>query len=155
MLKLQSRKRKFHSISAAAISLYTQFQSKDELNTEAFWEAANLLFGEELLTAWANDGGYNKIFEALQKNLRVFQDADTTGIAFVKRLYQLSKAGCFVNENGENTLKISVNPEGELDLGITPDNLQDVAQKMEISEVALCVCLHSLVRNTGKKNALV
>lgn len=92
-----------------------------------------------------NVGGYNKIFEALQKNLRVFRDADTTGRGFVNRLYQLSREGCFVNENGENTLKISVNPEGELDLGITPDNLHGVAQIMEISPAVLGRCLLVLV----------
>lgn len=136
---------KYQTINAAAISLYSQFQSEDKLDIEAFWEAANLLFGAELLTAWAEAGGYDKIFEALQKNLRVFRDADTTGRGFIKRLYQLSEADVFTDNSGENSLKISVNPEGELDLGITPDNLHDAAQKMEISPTVLGRCLLVLV----------
>jgi len=135
---------KFTSFADAAMRLYKEFEA-DTHDMDVFWTAAGLLFCKDNLLAWADNGDYAKIHDALLTNMPVFRDCDTTGEGFVGRLCDLYNNGAFTDENGNKTLHITQNGNGMWDLGIRPDNAKLVADKMEVSEAVVCRCLLALL----------
>lgn len=133
----------FRSYAEAFEALNAEFEA-GTTNSNAFWAAAEFLFGSEQLAAWGWSDGLNEIYSAMEKNKTVFQDADSAGAGFIDRLYKLYQAGVMVNENGEKLLQISRDSTGAYDFDIDPENIEEIAEKMGITEEAVLACLQAL-----------
>lgn len=141
----------FTTVSGAARALYMCLQAK-KYDDPDFWPAATLLFGDRNTIAWAKGGGYAKLADALHENMTVFKDAETTGIGFLARLYTLWGNGAFVDDSGKNLLEISKDSDGKWDFGISADNKALIAEKMEISDAVLDICLVAVWAGKDIKN---
>lgn len=120
---------KYQTINYAAIDLFEMLQQLDEgkePDMEQFFEAATLLFGRNHLIEWRDNGDYDRIKTALQQNLPIFRDAETTGDGFISRMNYLHTFGKFVNRNGENLLEISETLESA-DAGLKKEIISDIA----------------------------
>lgn len=133
----------FRSYAEAFDELNSQFEA-GTTNSNAFWAAAEFLFGKEQLTDWGWSDGLDEIYAAMEKNKLVFSDADSAGAGFIDRLYRMSEAGELVNEKGEKLLSISKDATGAFDFDIDPQNLDEIAKKMGITEEAALACLKAL-----------
>ena len=133
----------FKSYAEAFEELNKQFEA-GTTNSNAFWAAAEFLFGSEQLAAWGWSDGLDEIYSAMEKNKIVFEDADNAGAGFIERLYQMSQAGEMVGENGEKLLEISKNSDGVYLFDIDPDNIDAIAEKMGITTDAALACLKAL-----------
>lgn len=133
----------FRSYAEAFDELNSQFEA-GTTNSNAFWAAAEFLFGKEQLTDWGWSDGLDEIYAAMEKNKLVFSDADSAGAGFIDRLYRMSEAGELVNEKGEKLLSISKDATDAFDFDIDPQNLDEIAKKMGITEEAALACLKAL-----------
>lgn len=133
----------FKSYAEAFEALNEQFEA-GTVNSNAFWAAAEYLFGDEQLAMWGWSDGLDDIYAAMQRNEIVFKDADSAGAGFIERLYQLSQAGEMVDKNGENLLEISKLADGSYDFDIDTDNLDEIAEKMGVTKEAVVACLQAL-----------
>lgn len=133
----------FRSYAEAFASLNEEFE-RGTTNSNAFWAAAEYLFGNDQLAAWGWADGLDEIYQAMQRNSSVFQDADSAGAGFIQRLYEMAEAGELVNENGEKLLEISRDADGAYVLDIDPDNLAEIAAKMGMTEEAALACFKAL-----------
>ena len=133
----------FRSYAEAFEELNKQFEA-GTTNSNAFWAAAQFLFGSDQLAAWGWGEGLNEIYAAMEKNKKVFSDAESAGAGFIERLYEMSEAGELVDEQGEKLLSISKDATGAYDFDIDPENLDKIAEKMGITEEAVLSCLEAL-----------
>ena len=133
----------FKSYTEAFETLNEQFEA-GTVNSNAFWAAAEYLFGDEQLAAWGWSDGLDEIYDAMKRNEVIFKDADSAGAGFIERLYQMSKAGKMVDENGEDLLEISKLADGSYDFDIDTENLDKIAEKMGITKEAVVACLEAL-----------
>lgn len=116
----------------------------NEKDNDQIWQLTELLYGENNVSVWKENGGTEKIREMFRKNLEVFQNADTTGQGFRNRLAELYTAGEFVDETGEDFLESALASDDEELI----DNLADlIIEKMCISERVAAICLASLARD--------
>ena len=142
-MSVEEKDANFKSYAEAFEELNKQFEA-GTTNSNAFWAAAEFLFGSDQLSAWGWSDGLDEIYAAMEKNKTVFSDADTAGAGFIERLYQMSEAGQLVNENGEKLLEISKDSDGAYNLDIDPENLDTVAEKMGLTTDAVMACLEAL-----------
>lgn len=133
----------FRSYVEAFEELNAQFEA-GTTNSNAFWAAAEFLFGSDQLALWGWSDGLDEIYEAMQKNAKVFSDADSAGAGFIERLYQMDQAGEMVNEEGEKLLTIGKDASGAYFFDIDPSNIEAIAEKMGITEEAVLACLEAL-----------
>lgn len=145
---------KYKTIRYAAIDLFEmlrQLEAGDEPDMEQFFAAAVLLFGRDHLIEWRDSGDYDRIKTALQQNLQIFRDAETTGDGFIRRMYYLHTFGKLVDKNGENLLEITERLEND-DVGLKKNIISDIAQVMGVSETVAIVAMVSAKRNIMEKN---
>lgn len=128
-------------IALAALRLDLLCRRDDHKYDKQFYEYAALLFGEKNLTIWEKQGGKEKIRDMLRTNLEVFQDADTSGEGFVKRLCEMYSFGAFVDETGSDFLDAALASDDEEMIGDLADLIM---AKMGISAEVTYVCLTSL-----------
>lgn len=133
----------FRSYAEAFEELNAQFEA-GTTNSNAFWAAAEFLFGSEQLNTWGWSDGLDEIYDAMQRNKGVFEDADSAGAGFIERLYEMSEAGQLVNDEGEKLIEISRDASGAYDFDVDPDNLDEIAEKMGITEEAVLACFEAL-----------
>lgn len=133
----------FRSYAEAFEELNAQFEA-GTTNSNAFWAAAEFLFGSEQLNTWGWSDGLDEIYDAMQRNKGVFEDAESAGAGFIERLYEMSEAGQLVNDEGEKLIEISRDASGAYDFDVDPENLEEIAEKMGITEEAVIACFEAL-----------
>ena len=133
----------FKSYAEAFEALNAEFEA-GTTNSNAFWAAAEFMFGSEQLALWGWADGLDQIYEAMQKNSGVFSDAESAGLGLLDRLYELSEAGALVNEQGEKLIEISKNADGSYSFDMDYKNLDLLAEKMNISREAMLACWEAL-----------
>ena len=133
----------FKSYAEAFKALNDEFEA-GTTNSNAFWAAAEFMFGSEQLALWGWADGLDQIYEAMQKNAGVFSDAESAGLGLLDRLYELSEAGALVNEEGEKLIEISKNADGSYSFDMDYKNLDLLAKKMNISRDAMLSCWEAL-----------
>ena len=133
----------FKSYAEAFAELNAQFEA-GTTNSNAFWAAAEFLFGSDQLTAWGWSDGLDEIYQAMENNRSVFEDAESAGAGFIDRLYEMSEAGELVNEQGEKLIEISKDADGTYTFDVDPDNIAAIADAMGITEEAALACFQAL-----------
>lgn len=133
----------FKSYAEAFEELNNQFEA-GTVNSNAFWAAAEYLFGDEQLSAWGWSEGLDTIYKKMKEIKPIFGDAESAGAGFIDTLYKLSKAGELVDDNGEKLLEISRLSDGSYDFDIDTKNLDALAEKLGITKEALVACLQAL-----------
>lgn len=133
----------FKSYAEAFAELNAQFEA-GTTNSNAFWAAAEFLFGSDQLTAWGWSDGLDEIYQAMENNRSVFEDAESAGAGFIDRLYEMSEAGELVNEQGEKLIEISKTADGGYEFNVDPDNIKAIADAMGLTEEATLACFEAL-----------
>lgn len=133
----------FKSYAEAFETLNAEFEA-GTTNSNAFWAAAEFMFGSEQLALWGWADGLDEIYAAMQKNAGVFSDAESAGLGFLDRLYELSEAGKLVNEEGEKLIEISKNADGSYTFDMDYENLDLIAEKMGLTREATLACWEAL-----------
>ena len=133
----------FKSYAEAFAELNAQFEA-GTTNSNAFWAAAEFLFGSDQLTAWGWSDGLDEIYQAMENNRSVFEDAESAGAGFIDRLYEMSEAGELVNEQGEKLIEISKTADGGYEFNVDPENIKAIADAMGLTEEATLACFEAL-----------
>lgn len=141
----------FNSLAEAAEELQKQI-ALNEYDIPRFCVAADLLFGDKLLSEWC----YTKdpvvhIQKALDDNMQIFRDADTNGFSFLARIIALGAAGAFTDENGEKILEVDPAENGLMNIKVAPDSMDTILSVMQISPLVYSRCGESLQEYMMKK----
>ena len=134
----------YQTIRYAVVDLYEMLkQLKDgkEPDMEKLFSAIRLLFGRKKAKNWMRKNDYEGIRQALDENMPIFQDAETTGYGFLQRMFQLYGSGKLVDENGKDLIEIYENMEKE-DIEGYMQSITDIAQAMGISPTVVVIALH-------------
>lgn len=142
-MSVEEKDTNFRSYAEAFAQLNEQFEA-GTTNSNAFWAAAEFLFGSEQLTAWGWSDGLEEIRQAMEDNKSVFENADSAGAGFIERLYEMSEAGQLVNEKGEKLLEIQKTADGGYAFDVEPENIAAIATAMGITEEAALACFEAL-----------
>ena len=141
----------YGSLAEAAEELQKQI-ALDTYDNPRFYVAANLLFGDKLLTEWCKTEDLVACIEkALNDNMEVFRDADTNGLSFLARVIALGEAGAFVNADGKKVLEIIWEEDGKMKMEIEPDSVETILSVMQISSLVYARCGESLQEYMMKK----
>ena len=133
----------FRSMAGAFKELNDQFVA-GTTNSNAFWAAAEFLFGTEQLDAWGWEDGLENIYAAMQKNVGVFEDADSAGAGFLERLNEIAEGGQVLGEDGSVIATIEKFADGSFEFDVDALHLSELAEQMGMSEEAVMSCLEAL-----------
>lgn len=133
----------FRNYAEAFEELNNQFVA-GTTNSNAFWAAAEFLFGEEQLAAWGWSDGLDEIYAAMQRNVGIFGDAESAGAGFLDRLYAMSQAGQLVDDLGNQLAEISRAADGSYTFDIDEENIDELADKMGLAEEAVLASLQAI-----------
>ena len=141
----------FHTLAEAAEELQKQIEL-DTYDNPRFYVAANLLFGDKLLSEWCNtEDPIACIQKALDDNMQIFRDADTNGFSFLARVIALGAAGAFTDENGKKVLEVVPGENGQMNIKVAPDSMDTILSVMQISTLVYSRCGESLQEYMMKK----
>lgn len=133
----------FRSMAGAFKELNDQFVA-GTTNSNAFWAAAEFLFGSEQLDVWGWEDGLENIYAAMQKNVGVFEDADSAGAGFLERLNEIAEGGQVLGEDGSVIATIEKFADGSFEFDVDALHLDELAEQMGMSEEAVMSCLEAL-----------
>lgn len=133
----------FKSYAEAFKELNEQFEA-GTTNSNAFWAAAEFLFGADQLQEWGWSDGLDEIYASMKKNVDVFGDADSAGEGFLDRLYELSEAGEIKADDGSVIGQIEKLSDGTYDFNFDSANLDAMAEKLGITSEAAIACMQAL-----------
>lgn len=133
----------FKSYAEAFKELNAQFEA-GTVNSNAFWAAAEFLFGSDQLNEWGWSDGLDQIYEAMKKNVGIFEDADSAGSGFLDRLYEIAENGKVLDEDGNILAEIEKFSDGSFEFNIDSTSVDRLAEKLGISEEAALACLKAL-----------
>lgn len=142
-MKAPEKDTDFKSYAAAFKELNEQFVA-GTTNSNAFWAAAEYLFGEDQLQEWGWSEGLDKIYEAMKKNVSIFKDADSAGSGFLDKLYAMSEAGEIKADDGSVIAEIKKLSDGSYDFQFDSANLDALADKLGITSEAALACMEAL-----------
>lgn len=142
-MKAPEKDTDFKSYAAAFKELNEQFVA-GTTNSNAFWAAAELLFGADQLQEWGWADGLDEIYSAMQKNVGIFKDADSAGAGFLDRLYAISEAGEIKAEDGSVIAEIQKLSDGSYDFQFDSGNLDLLADRLGITSEAALACMQAL-----------
>ncbi len=142
-MKAPEKDTDFKSYAAAFKELNEQFVA-GTTNSNAFWAAAEFLFGADQLQEWGWTDGLDEIYSAMQKNVGIFEDADSAGAGFLDRLYAISEAGEIKADDGSVIAEIQKLSDGSYDFQFDSDNLDLLADKLGITSEAALACMEAL-----------
>ena len=142
-MKAPEKDTDFKSYAEAFKELNEQFEA-GTTNSNAFWAAAEFLFGSEQLQTWGWTDGLDEIYAAMQKNVGIFEDADSAGAGFLDRLYEIAENGKVLDENGNVLATIEKLSDGSFTFDIDATSIDEIAQKLGITEEAALSCLKAL-----------
>lgn len=141
----------YGSLAEAAEELQKQI-ALNEYDNPRFYVAANLLFGDKLLSEWCNtEDPIACIQKALNDNMQIFRDADTNGFSFLARVIALGAAGAFTDENGKKVLEVVPGENGRMNIKVAPDSMETILSVMQISALVYSRCGESLQEYMKKK----
>ena len=141
----------FSSLAEAAEELQKQI-ALNQYDIPRFCVAADLLFGDKLLSEWRNtEDPIAQIQKALNENMQIFRDADTTAFSFLARVIALGAAGAFTDENGKRTLEVVPNEKGQMIIKVAPDSMDTILRVMQISALVYSRCGDSLQKYMTKE----
>ena len=142
-MKAPEKDTDFKSYAAAFKELNEQFVA-GTTNSNAFWAAAEFLFGADQLQEWGWSDGLDKIYEAMKKNVSIFKDADSAGSGFLDKLYAMSEAGEIKADDGSVIAEIKKLSDGSYDFQFDSANLDALADKLGITSEAALACMQAL-----------
>lgn len=142
-MNVPEKDEEFKSYAEAFKVLNEQFEA-GTTNSNAFWAAAEFLFGSEQLQTWGWTDGLDEIYAAMQKNVGIFEDADSAGAGFLDRLYEIAENGKVLDENGNVLATIEKLSDGSFTFDIDATSIDEIAQKLGITEEAALSCLKAL-----------
>ena len=142
-MKAPEKDTDFKSYADAFKELNEQFVA-GTTNSNAFWAAAEFLFGADQLQEWGWADGLDKIYSAMQKNVGIFKDADSAGAGFLDRLYAISEAGEIKTEDGSVIAEIQKLSDGSYDFQFDSGNLDLLADRLGITSEAALACMQAL-----------
>lgn len=133
----------FKSYAEAMEALNEQFVA-GTTNSNAFWAAAEFLFGTEQLDAWGWSAGLDEIYAAMERNVGIFGDAESAGQGFLDRLYEISEAGQITADDGSVIAQIEKLSDGTYNLDFDTADLDALADKLGITSEAAMACMQAL-----------
>ncbi len=133
----------FKSYAEAFKALNEQFEA-GTVNSNAFWAAAEFLFGSDQLNEWGWSDGLDEIYQAMQKNVAIFEDADSAGAGFLERLNEIADNGKVLDGDGNIIAEIEKLADGSYEFNIDSTSVDILAEKLGISEDAALACLKAL-----------
>lgn len=133
----------FKSYAEAFKALNEQFEA-GTVNSNAFWAAAEFLFGSDQLNEWGWSDGLDEIYQAMQKNVDIFEDADSAGAGFLERLNEIAENGQVLDDDGNIIAEIEKFADGSYEFNIDSTSVDILAEKLGISEDAALACLKAL-----------
>ena len=142
-MKAPEKDTDFKSYADAFKELNEQFVA-GTTNSNAFWAAAEFLFGADQLQEWGWADGLDEIYSAMQKNVGIFKDADSAGAGFLDRLYAISEAGEIKADDGSVIAEIQKLSDGSYDFQFDSGNLNLLADKLGITSEAALACMQAL-----------
>lgn len=131
----------FKSLTEAYETLNQQF-TEGKTNSNAFWAASEYIFGSDKLKEFGYD--IEKIYDAMKQNADIFSDSDSGGFGFLDKLYELSENGQVLNDAGELIGEISKLSDGSYKIDIDYENIDAIADKMNLSREAVLSCLEAI-----------
>lgn len=133
----------FKSYAEAFKALNEQFEA-GTVNSNAFWAAAEFLFGSDQLNEWGWSDGLDEIYQAMKKNVDIFEDADSAGAGFLERLNEIAENGQVLDDDGNIIAEIEKFADGSYEFNIDSTSVDILAEKLGISEDAALACLKAL-----------
>lgn len=133
----------FKSYAEAMEALNEQFVA-GTTNSNAFWAAAEFLFGTEQLDAWGWSAGLDEIYAAMERNVGIFGDAESAGQGFLDRLYAISEAGEIKADDGSVIAQIEKLSDGTYNFQFDSGDLDALAEKLGITSEAALACMQAL-----------
>lgn len=133
----------FKSYAEAMEALNEQFVA-GTTNSNAFWAAAEFLFGTEQLDAWGWSAGLDEIYAAMERNVGIFGDAESAGQGFLDRLYEISEAGEIKADDGSVIAQIEKLSDGTYNFQFDSGDLDALADKLGITSEAAMACMQAL-----------
>ena len=143
LMKVNEKDTEFKTMCEAFKVLNNEFK-EGTTNSNAFWAAAEYLFGSEQLAIWGWEDGIDKIHKSMKENIEIFKESEDAGHGFLERLYDISKAGRVLDSTGDTLANIKKNANGSFDFDIDYDNISKLADKMSLSEEAVLSCIKAL-----------
>ena len=142
-MKAPEKDTDFKSYAEAFKELNEQFVA-GTTNSNAFWAAAEFLFGADQLQEWGWADGLDEIYSAMQKNVGIFEDADSAGAGFLDKLYAISEAGEIKADDGSVIGQIQKLSDGSYDFEFDSGNLDLLADRLGITSEAALACMQAL-----------
>lgn len=142
-MSIEEKDSNFKSIAEAFKALNEEFVA-GTTNSNAFWAAAEYIFGEEQLSAWGWEDGLQQIYDAMSANVGVFEDAESAGFGFINRFLDIADGGRILDEYGRKVAEIKELSDGSFDIDIDGEAISLIAEKMQLSEEAVLSCIEAL-----------
>lgn len=107
-----------------------------------FWAGAEFFFGEDQLREW--EWSAEKVAEAYNKIKPIFSDEESGGFYLLNELWKLDQANMLLDDTGNKLMEIQKNSDGTFDFEFDSDNLDEIADKLGITEEALLSCIEAM-----------
>lgn len=133
----------FKSYAEAFEALNNEFK-EGTVNSNQFWAASEFIFGADQLQEWGWSDGIDQIYAAMQKNVGVFEDAESAGAGFLDQLYKIAEGGQVIGEDGSVIAEIEKFADGSYEFNVDALYLDELAEKMGLSKEAVLACLEAL-----------
>lgn len=133
----------FKSYAEAFEALNNEFK-EGTVNSNQFWSAAEFIFGADQLQEWGWSDGIDQIYASMQKNVGVFEDAESAGAGFLDQLYEIAEGGQVIGEDGSVIAEIEKFADGSYEFNVDALYLDELAEKMGLSKEAVLACLEAL-----------
>lgn len=133
----------FKSYAEAFEALNNEFK-EGTVNSNQFWAAAEFIFGADQLQEWGWSDGIDQIYAAMQKNIGVFEDAESAGAGFLDQLYKIAEGGQVIGGDGSIIAEIEKFADGSYEFNVDALYLDELAEKMGLSKEAVLACLEAL-----------
>ena len=85
-----------------------------------------------------------KVAEADNKNKPIFSDEESGGFYLLNELWKLDQANMLLDDTGNKLMEIQKNSDGTFDFEFDSDNLDEIADKLGITEEALLSCVEAM-----------
>lgn len=142
-MSVEEKDTNFKSVAEAFKVLNDEFVA-GTTNSNAFWAAAEFVFGSDQLATWGWEDGLQNIYDAMQQNVGIFEDAESAGLGFLDRLYEISESGKVLDKDGNVLAEITKLADGGFDFSIDYESIDGLADKMNLSEEAIISCIEAL-----------
>lgn len=131
----------FKSYAEAYKTLNEQF-TKGTTNSNAFWASAEFIFGADKLKEV--EYSVDSIYKMMSSSKEIFDDEDSAGFGFLDKLYELSANGSVLDKAGNIIAGIQKSANGSYDIDIDYDNIDAIAEKMNLSRESVLSCLEAI-----------